>query len=515
MPRRTRAVLERDEGEREALGSRRRPDFPELAVAVNRAGAFAPPSAASMMAVQRSVGNRAAQAMLSVQRDGEDEDINVRLAQMRAEFDTLNAGPEQAPAVPAPTSTLSKVRRAGMAAGRKATSKTAGATGIGALGIASAVPATRGGLTTAGEGLGRTMAGRSSTDIGAGQAVSSAGAGFGVATGGLGFGVGAGMLGYGLYSRDQETKKRNWAGARLGGRMAKSGGWLMAGGATGAALGGVELAALKRGSGQAGGLNQAADALMIAGGGVTAARGLWKLGKSVSRLRSLGQVNPVTDEGRMWLARAKNRAKNKAAVAGFKTVVGGLGAAGGGLLMADNPVGWAVSLGAAALGGIGTLIGLGNKARQSKADEADKKGDLDRKTRSARAAVKATETEALGKARTPEERKQVKQRSAEASAALHSNLQVGMAMHEALKDGNDRAAIPVWRAAEADEEAPFPKAAAKVKQAMPDRPVPELKDFQALDAVMICSAMNIERSEARSASGAELIQAKLAAADAG
>ena len=287
----------------------------------------------------------------------------------------------------------------------------------------------------------------------------------------------------------------------------------MAGGAAATAVGGLEIAAKTGAAGAA--LAPAAFGLMVAGGAITAGRGLWKLGKSVKRLSNLSDVNPMTAEGRMWLARAKNRAKNKAAISGFKTVLGGLGIAAGALLLASNPIGWAIGLGAALLGGVATLASLRNKANQVKTDQADKGG------MSAEQQVKVADAQRDGAVRerlaAPGEKKKARQATAEATAALHSNLQVGMQIHDALVAGGDDVAAKAAGLGRryGQDELPFaPAVLRKWTANLPDTPFPSMAAFRAFDALMVCKAMGISKQEAVSPSGAELVQQKLSAADA-
>ena len=429
-----------------------------------------------VLALQQTAGNGAVQRLLASSTTVQRDDLEERLAR----------------------------RAAGVFSGKSAV-----VAGVGGEGAAIAAP---GAAIGGAQGLGDVMSGGASTSLGSTTAVSEAGGAFGAATGGLGTIAGAGLIGYGLYKRHKAGKDK--AMRRLGARTARGGGWLLAGGAAGTALGGLEIAAKTGAAGAA--LAPAAFGLMVAGGAITAGKGLWKLGKSLKRLSDLGDVSPTTEEGRMWLAKAKDRAKTKAGVAGFKTVLGGLGIAAGALLLASNPIGWAIGIGAALIGGIAALASMRNKAKQVGQDAENKKGISDAQKKEIAEARKKPEAK-LQAAKNPAEKKKAQEELAKATAAAHSNLQVGMAMRSAaLASENAEAAGEAARLGrrQGETEAPFRRGTNAFRLSNRDTSVPTMKDFQAFDALQVASGMNISAEELRSASGAKLVQEKLAAADA-
>ncbi len=103
------------------------------------------------------------------------------------------------------------------------------------------------------------------------------------------------------------------------------------------------------------GLGVAGAALGIAGGSITAAQGLWKSGSAASKLWKLrgAGAEMLTQKGQEWKNRVKDREKSKLMMNSLKVIGSALGIAAGALLLASNPVGWALGIaGAITLGGL-------------------------------------------------------------------------------------------------------------------------------------------------------------------
>jgi hypothetical protein len=156
---------------------------------------------------------------------------------------------------------------------------------------------------------------------------------------------------------------------KVGTRKANQGKWGLMGGIAGTAQGALNLGTaidvgsqglmsandlLSGANYVSSGLGIAGAAAGIAGGAVTAGQGLWKSGKAISKLRKLSKSAPMlTEDGDRWKARIKDREKTKLGLNTLKTIGGALGIAAGALVIASNPVGWALGVAAAAtVGGL-------------------------------------------------------------------------------------------------------------------------------------------------------------------
>lgn len=337
-------------------------------------------------------------------------------------------------------------------------------------------------------------------------------------TGALATAAGLGLMGYGahkMYKGRAGGESPDESLTRSGSRTMKSGAWMTAGGtaALGAAATGFQNLAHSGAAATAStALGTMSMGFMIAGGAVTAARGIWKFGKAAGKLMSLNDVRAVTPRGQAWLARAKDREKAKMKISAFKTVLGAAGIAAGALLLASNPIGWAIGLGAAVVGGVSLAVTLANKYRQKQADDK-MKAEMQKQQKENANKVDHEKV-------TPATQAKVAQATDEAAAAISSNLEMGFQIKEALLAADHRYAEPVYgRAAEKDawwgEGVPFPTVSATMLRLQQISKAPTPPEFTALDAVMILSALNLDRNEAIGAEGPQLIQDKLSAAAAG
>lgn len=122
----------------------------------------------------------------------------------------------------------------------------------------------------------------------------------------------------------------------------------------------------------AGGVGTTAQALSTAAAGVSLVGGVIGVGQSAYEgmraahsYSKAASATPLTADGAAWLARVKERQKTKGAVQALKFAAAAVGIVGGALLLASNPVGWAIGLASAAVG-VGFVVGkMGYKAKQA------------------------------------------------------------------------------------------------------------------------------------------------------
>lgn len=193
----------------------------------------------------------------------------------------------------------------------------------------------------------------------------------------------AGLTWYNGAKRAEAAKKRNdIAGEKVGNRKANQGKWALMGGVAGTAQGALNLGtAIDVGSKGVMGMNNlvssasyvssglgvAGAAAGIAGGAITAGQGMWKAGKAFSKWHKLSKSEPMlTEEGDHWRGHIKNREKTKAGLNTLKAIGGALGIAAGALIIASNPVGWALGIAAAATAGGLVAYKLYTKWKKSK-----------------------------------------------------------------------------------------------------------------------------------------------------
>lgn len=171
--------------------------------------------------------------------------------------------------------------------------------------------------------------------------------------------------------RDSAKARGDLAGEKVGNRKANQGKWGVLGGLMSTSQGALNLSTaievgqkglmsmndlFKNSNYVSSSLGVAGAGLGIAGSAISGAQGLWKSGKAASKLYSLSKSQPMlTAEGERWKARVKDREKTKLGLNALKVAASGLGIAAGALVIASNPVGWA--LGAAAAATLGALMG--------------------------------------------------------------------------------------------------------------------------------------------------------------
>ena len=98
------------------------------------------------------------------------------------------------------------------------------------------------------------------------------------------------------------------------------------------------------------GLGIAAAATGIAGGALGLGMAAYEGGKAFNRFRKANKAEIQTAQGKEWQRHIKGKQRKKMAIQSLKAIAGGLGIAAGVLMLASNPVGWALGIGGAVLG---------------------------------------------------------------------------------------------------------------------------------------------------------------------
>lgn len=334
------------------------------------------------------------------------------------------------------------------------------------------------------------------------SAVIGGGAGSGIGTGDMGIGseiigaaslVDAGMTGAFGYMRRRDAlkpqpnlPKGDIAGASLGEGKMRSAGWGASSSTTATTQAGVNIGR-EVGTHGLTALGTAAGALGVVGGGITTLQGLWRMYKAAGKLSSLADRSMYTPEGEKWKDRVVNREQWKLGVGGLKVLLGALGIAAGALLIASNPVGWAVGIAAAAAGGVWALSKIGGKISAM------------RDRRNARQEVLKRDPDG---AKT----KNAKELADQVARECSENARTAGAMVAALKVGDSNAVLQ-WRANVRAMER-------TVGVATPRAMVrPKDEDKRNFDSFSLLGVLNIEPEEALTPSGQERIEKKLSVAD--
>jgi hypothetical protein len=352
--------------------------------------------------------------------------------------------------------------------------------------------------------------------------------------------------------QDEAGAVNDYAGKEVGALTASQGKIGALGGVMGMAGAGVGIGtALTHGSGAlmtadklvngaqyaSTGLGVAGGALGIATGTITAAQGLWQSGGAAKKLWALrgASLEMLSQKGEVWKNRIKDREKAKLGLNSLKVLGGALGIAAGALLIASNPVGWALGL-AGAL----TLGGLAAYKIYQKVKKYHKKQKNKDVVRQAMAAESAQAEQAVPQAEQPELDAQVGDASgrdapamggdgAEMAQADPANLSPGQ-----RKQGVELANRVAQRASKSAKVAGEMIAALRMgnptnlvkalSQGMKwsdfkhfdnddaDAPVQRV-DVEALDAATLLNVLKITPSTALSPSGQELIEKKMSATD--
>lgn len=115
----------------------------------------------------------------------------------------------------------------------------------------------------------------------------------------------------------------------------------------------------------ANGLSIAGAATGIAGGAIGLGMAAYEGGKAVGRYRKANKADIQTARGKKWQAHIKGKQVRKGGIQALKAVAAGLGIAAGILVLASNPVGWAIGISGAILG-LGVLAAKGITATRKK-----------------------------------------------------------------------------------------------------------------------------------------------------
>lgn len=382
----------------------------------------------------------------------------------------------------------------------------------------------------------------------------SAGTGLGLMGGGspgldsAGTAIGGGMISalgiipaltgwaYGNKRKDQAEKSNDLAGKRVGKWTAQQGKFGLlsglvgtAGSATTAATGikhGTDAMMtadkLINGASYAStGLGVAGGALGIATGAITTAQGLWQSGSALGKLWKLrggGSSEMLTARGQTWKNQVKDREKTKLMMNTLKVIGGALGVAAGGLLIASNPVGWALGIaGAVTLGGLAAykIFTKYKKYKRKQQAKSSARGEM------AQAAPPSPEEAVAGPQEGGEQgggmeqadpsklsedkRKQGVELGHRIAQKASKSGKVAGEMIASLRGGNPNNIIKALSAGtkwgdlkQYDHEGDD---------------VPRQVDLQAVDAAALLKVLNITPSEALSESGQELIEKKMSATD--
>lgn len=81
----------------------------------------------------------------------------------------------------------------------------------------------------------------------------------------------------------------------------------------------------------------------------------------MKRKRALGKLEMLTDEGEEWKKVVNKQQSSRRNLNLLKTLAGGLGIAAGALVLASNPVGWALGIAVGAVGAGLTMAKIGGK----------------------------------------------------------------------------------------------------------------------------------------------------------
>jgi hypothetical protein len=310
----------------------------------------------------------------------------------------------------------------------------------------------------------------------------------------------------------------------------------------GAAGGGLKLGGIASGAYQTGGsmvqagkhaanfahgtaLGASAAGLGIAGGAIMVGQGLWKAVKAGKKLSALKKKVMLTDTGEKWKTRVNNREKWKLGLNVLKVAAGALGIAAGALLLASNPVGWAIGIGAAVVGGAfaaskiaNKISDIGDRHKAKKQMRAKISGQSEDSEFSVLEHAKKQAPAGEVDPRDPDgpKRKAIKKQADEVAQICSENARVAGAMITALQTGDlYRSNLAVLtKGDKAGQALPF-----KVKidgGIGPDveQEIEIIKaDIELADARNLLDVLNSKHEEALSESGQERIEKKLSVAE--
>lgn len=346
----------------------------------------------------------------------------------------------------------------------------------------------------------------------------------------------------GSKEREQAKQRGDLAGEKVGTRTANQGKWGVAGGLAGMGAGGANLgAAVQHGaSGLMGfnnlasganyvssGLGVAGAAAGIVGGSITAGQGLWKSGKAISKLWKLSKSAPMlTPDGERWKAHMKTKQKTKLGFNSLKVIGGALGIAAGALIIASNPVGWALGIASAATVGGLMAYKLWNKYKKSKRKQKAKAGVREHLLQEQEAArnLEDVENDNEGGAQGQDEagmqgadpskldkakRKQAVELGNRVAQETSKSGKIAGEIRSALGPRHD----PMYAALIDSLEHKIPDHAYfRAHYKDPGCPVPTYA-LRVHDAVVLLNTLNVTPEQAEAESGQELIEKKLSVSD--
>lgn len=261
------------------------------------------------------------------------------------------------------------------------------------------------------------------------------------------------------------------------------------------------------------GLTIGTEVLGIVGHAISAVQSGYELFCATSKLWPKIKDKILSANGQRWRARIMNRQKVKASMQALKLAAAGIGIAAGVLVMASNPVGWALGIGAAVVGAGFALGKIGNTIREAwkrrkarkKMEKEGKLGlskqDLEKRQdqESSGTSESSTDEKQDKKKVTPEERDKVKAMADEVAAMVSQNAAVARDMHLAIKDG---------------ESSFFAEKLRLTKLApteVPDMGAMNTAAQEYYDACTLAQLLKVSPKQAGSSSGTELLESKISA----
>lgn len=257
------------------------------------------------------------------------------------------------------------------------------------------------------------------------------------------------------------------------------------------------------------GLTIGTEVLGIAGHVISGVQSGYELFCATSKLWPNTKSKLHSTRGQAWRARIMERQKVKSAMQTLKLLAAGIGIAGGVLVLASNPVGWALGIAAAAVGGafaLGKVVHTirDTYKRRKGRKELEKNGELglskqELDEREKRTTSQDQDQKDPKKSVSQEERDRVKDMADRVAAMVSQNAKVAREMHLAAKNG----------------EQPFLEEKARLSR-LNVREVPDIGQMSTeaqeyFDVGILAKLLNLDVKQVGSSSGTELLESKISA----